>query len=228
MKTLTHWKNFFQFLINPSFLEQEIKITSKLKIIINLFILKVIINVLLILLFSLILIPMLGIEIELKDKNLQSLYNPILLFVMVAILEEFSFRGFLAKFNPLLFSISVAGIIGIYFKKLYYNNMVFDLEGLIETGILMLLIFGIAFLISKNNIPKMNAFWDHNFKIIIITSAVLFAFAHTINLVEFELKNLVLNLSQLFGAFIFTFIRMRSGLVFVILLHFIWNLIIGF
>ena len=225
---VAQWTAFFRFIKKPHFLQEENKVISKLKITFSLFILQIILVGLTTLVISLILIHYFGLKSDSANENLQLLYNPVILFAMVAVLEEFSFRGFLKKFNPLFFSISVAGISGIYFKKLYYRNMVFELQGLMEMGILMIFIFTLSLFFAKKNTSKMTAFWDSNQHSIIISSAVLFAFIHFFNHKNLDLVNLPLIISQFLSAFILSFVRMRSGVVFAILLHFIWDLLLGF
>lgn len=225
---VAQWTAFFRFIKKPHFLQEENKVISKFKITFSLFILQIILVGLTTLVISLILVHYFGLKTDSANENLQLLYNPVILFAMVAVLEEFSFRGFLKKFNPLFFSISVAGISGIYFKKLYYRNMVFELQGLMEMGILMIFIFTLSLFFAKKNTSKMTALWDSNQHIIIISSAVLFAFIHFFNHKNLDLVNLPLIISQFLSAFILSFVRMRSGLIFAILLHFIWDLLLGF
>lgn len=227
MKMVAQWIAFFKFMRKPHFLQEENKVISKFKITFSLFFLQIIFVGLVSIAISLILIQYFGMKPDSTNENLQLLYNPVILFAMVAILEEFSFRGFLKKFNPLFFSISVAGISGIYFKKLYYHNMVFELQGLVEMGILVICIFIISLFFAKKNTLKMGIFWDRNQHIIIITSAFLFAFIHFFNHHNLDLVNLPLIITQLLSGLIFSFVRMRSGLIFAILLHFIWDLILG-
>lgn len=228
MKMVAQWIAFFRFIRKPHFLQEENKVISKFKITFSLFILQIILVGLITLVISLILIHYFGMKTDSANENLQLLYNPVILFAMVAVLEEFSFRGFLKKFNPLFFSISVAGISGIYFKKSYYHNMIFEPQGLMEMGIVMICIFIISLFFAKKNTVKMSVFWDRNQHIIIITSAVLFAFIHFFNHRNLDLVKLPLIISQLLSALILSFVRMRSGLIFAILLHFIWDLILGF
>jgi len=158
--------------------------------------------------------------------NVLKLYHPVILFSMVAVYEEFSFRGFLTKFNPLLFSISITGIIVIYFKKIIFHNMTFEFEGLIESGILILIIFPISFLIAKLNSQILNQFWKKYFKYIVYSSAFLFAFAHFFNSVDLSLSYLPSTIFQLIMAFVFSYVRIRAGIAFAIIIHFIWNLMI--
>ena len=106
--------------------------------------------------------------------------------------------------------------------------MVFELQGLMEMVIVMICIFIISLFFAKKNTVKMSVFWDRNQHIIIIASAVLFAFIHFFNHSNLDLVKLPLIISQLLSALILSFVRMRSGLIFAILLHFTWDLILGF
>ncbi len=118
MKTLIHWKKFFLFLKKPDYIKKEDSVLNKLLLTFNSFLLNILL-ILPILVFYFLYLILTGEEVsETMHENVEKLYHPILLFSMVAILEEFSFRGFLTKFNPLLFSVSITGIIAIYVKKM--------------------------------------------------------------------------------------------------------------
>lgn len=223
MKTLTDWKDFFFFLQKPDYLTVKKGILPKTLLTLNSFILKILLITPLILGYFAYLYFTENDSPKILHENVTQLYPPIVLYTMVAIYEEFSFRGFLTKFNPLLFSVSIVGIIAVYFKKIAFHNMMFEFEGLKETGILVLILFPVLLLIAKKYNQILYAFWEKKFKLIVYTSAFLFAFIHFFNSIDLSFAYLKTTMFQLIGAFILSFVRIRSGLVFAIVLHFIWN-----
>lgn len=226
MKTLTDWKDFFFFLQKPDYLTVKKGILPKTLLTLNSFILKVLLIIPLILGYFAYLYFSGNDSPKILHENVTQLYHPIVLYTMVAIYEEFSFRGFLTKFNPLLFSVSIVGIIAVYFKKIGFHNMMFEFEGLKETGILILILFPILFFIAKKYNQVLHVFWKKHFNLIVYTSAFLFAFIHFFNSVDLNLAHLKTTIFQLIGAFILSFVRIRSGIVFAIVLHFIWNMML--
>lgn len=223
MKTFKHWGAFFQFLRRPDYLQKEEGIKNQLILTFNSLLLKILITVPLLLLYGWY-INQQGTIPETMVKNVEELYSPVILFTMVAIFEEFAFRGFLTRFNPLLFSISTAGISAYYYKKIAYNKMFFEPDGLLETGILAIIIFGVSFFLATKYRTQLAAFWEKHFAKIVYGSAFLFAFVHFFNSATLELAYLKTIIFQLIGALILTFVRIRAGLFYAILIHFIWDL----
>ena len=225
MKILNDWKDFFAFLKQPDYLINEEGIIPKIRLTFNLFILNALLITPLIIAYFI----YLYLSEDFPKSNLENvtnLYHPIILYTMVAVFEEFSFRGFLTKFKPLLFSISITGIIAVYFKKIVFLNMMFEPEGLKEVGVLIIIVFPILFLIAKKYNNVLQRFWEKNFKYIVYISAFLFAFIHFFNSADLSLGYLKSIIFQFIGAFIFSFVRIRSGIIFVIILHFIWDIML--
>ncbi len=225
MNTLTNWKDFFQFLKRPDYLKETKGIKNKFLLTFNSLLLNLLIIIPIALLYGFYLYS----TGELNDnmsENVEKLYHPILLYAMVAISEEFAFRGFLTKFKPLLFAISIAGITSYYYKKIVFGNMFFEPNGLIETGVLAIVLFLILYVIGKKYNAKLTVFWEKNFSYIVYFSAFLFAFVHFFNSEGLELKYLKTNIFQLIGAFILSFVRIRAGILYAILLHFIFDIIL--
>ena len=195
MRILNDWKDFFTFLKQPEYLNNREGIIPKSLLTLNSFIL----NIILIIPIMVILGVFYYISGNIPKTNLEnvtSLYHPIILYIMVAVYEEFSFRGFLTKFNPILFSISITGIVAIYFKKIMFLNMMFEPHGLIETGMLILILFPVLLLVSKKYNKILNQFWEKNFKYIVYISAFLFAFIHFFNSSDWSLSYLKTNISK--------------------------------
>jgi len=225
MNTLTNWKEFFQFLKKPDYLKQTKGIKNKLFLTFNSFLLNILLLIPFILSYAIYLYLTGEINNNMSD-NVEKLYHPVILYSMVAIFEEFAFRGFLTKFKPLLFSISITGTISYYYKKIAFNNMFFEPNGLIETGILAIILFLTLYLIGKKHNDKLTVFWTKNFSYIVYFSAFLFAFLHFFNSENLELGYLKTIIFQLIGAFILSFVRIRAGILYAIILHFIFDIML--
>ncbi len=144
---------------------------------------------------------------------------------MVAILEEFSFRAFLDKFKPVYFSISITGIIAYFTKKIIFRNMFLDQEGLLIISLSAIPLFLFLFFISRKYEVELNKFWKKNFKYIFYIGAFIFALVHFLNSPSLEISYLKTIVFQFLFALIVGFTRVRSGLIFAILIHFLWDFI---
>lgn len=223
MKILSTWKKFFLFLRSPSYISIKEGLSPKMALTFYTLIL------LILLLIPLIIIHAIytGFLDEVPrsiHENVIHLYPPVILCSMVAVFEEFSFRGFISKFNPLLFAISITGIITIYFKKITFHNMMFEPEGLLEVALLVMILFPLAFIFAQYNGKLLKRLWKKNFRVIFYTSAFLFAFIHFFNSVDLSLTYLPSTIFQFLMALIFGFVRIRAGIFYAIIVHFIWNL----
>lgn len=229
MRILSDFKDFFNFIKKPSLLETENSFLSKARILFSTFMIYIIVNLILVagLKYT---SDILGLDLEsLKNmsSNLEPMYNPIVIFLMVAVFEEFAFRGLLHKFNPLLIAISISGIVGVYFKKITYHNMFFDPSGMLQAIVLITVVFIISFFLIKKYRESVAQFWKNHFNKIVLISAFIFAFIHFFNAKELNIFYLSSTIIQFVGALIFSFARMRSGIISAIILHFIWNSLIG-
>lgn len=227
MQTLIHWRDFFKFLKKPDYLDKTEGIKNKFLLTFNTLLLKIIIFIPLIILYALYYI-LAGDINEGMLENVEKLYHPIILYSLIAIFEEFAYRGFLTKFKPLLFSISITGIISYYYKKIIFSNMFFEYNGLIETAILAIIVFTILYLLGKKYSYKLSEFWDNNFKSIVYVSAFLFAFMHFFNSVNLEIGNLKTIIFQFISGLLLSFVRIRSGIFYAILLHFTYDIFLTF
>ncbi|WP_108808554.1 type II CAAX prenyl endopeptidase Rce1 family protein [Aquimarina spinulae] len=223
MKTLTHWRYFFQFLKKPNYLKQTKGIKNKSILAFNSLLLEIVLILPLLIIYGLYTYYTGNIN-ESLTENIETLYNPFVLYAMVAIFEELSFRGFLTKFNPILFSTSVAGILSLYYKKIVFSNMFFEPDGLKETAILFLVLFFLVYLIGTKYKKELTVFWNKNFGYIVYISAFIFAFAHFFNSKGLELGYLKTIIFQLIGAFIMSFVRVRAGILYAIIIHFVWDI----
>lgn len=230
MQTLTHWNDLLNFLKNPSYKHKEVAIKNKLLLTLNSFILNSITEILLIVVVVISYLIFSNIEnienLSNMSQSVRAIYPPIILAGLVAILEEFSFRGFLDKFNPIYFSISITGILAYFIKKIVFTNMFLDPDGLLIISLSAIPLFLILLFISSKYKFELNIFWGNNFKYIFYVSALLFALVHFFNSPTLELSYLKTNVLQFIFALVIGFVRIRSGLIFAILYHFVWNSIV--
>lgn len=148
----------------------------------------------------------------------------------IPLLEEFSFRLFLAKFRIDYFIISVSIFCGILIKYLLGNIfwipkswLILSFIGAIYMLLIGSLIAGILFLF-KNKIIRIEEFWNKNMGLIIYGVAIIFAFMHLMNL-KFEMRDLIFMPIVLLPLFVygisFAYLRIRLGIIYSIALHFI-------
>ena len=191
MKTLLHWKELLIFLKNPNYNQKENGIKNKLLLTFNSFILYTIITIFLIIVFLVATMVLNGLEIPNNlSQTTKSLFPPLILAGMVAILEEFSFRAFLDKFKPIYFSISITGIIAYFTKKIIFRNMFLDPEGLLMISLSAIPLFLLIFFVSRKYESELNKFWEKNFKYIFYIGAFLFAIVHFLNSPSLEISYL--------------------------------------
>lgn len=226
MKIIEDWKNILIFIKSPSLLDIDPSKFGRARLVFSAFLLKIFLTVILGIGFVY-LLNITEANSDYMGGDLQGLYHPIVLFSLIAIIEELSFRGFLSKFNPILFAVSVAGLSGILFKKIVYRNMLLEYQGLPEM-IAVMAVVGVAFyFFARVKIGKLTVFWQKNFKAIVIASSVLFGLVHFLNSQELRLEFLPTTISQILGGFVLSYVRLRSGLLAAILFHFIWNIMLG-
>lgn len=221
MNILQTWKDFFSFLLAPAADHTEQSLLKKSLIALYIFILKVIIVIALGLLIHLIF----G-KADAKILNDTLIHTSIFIAVFAGVFEEIVYRLSLTKFNPLYFSISLAGFLFIVIKKLYFRNMLLENEGLLVSSLLAVASLPLFYLITKRFSTNLERFWQKHFGIVFYISALLFAVSHFFNARELELTNLKSNVTHLFSALFLGYLRIRSGIVAAILLHIIWDLVL--
>ena len=160
------------------------------------------------------------------NANLDGLYPPLVLFTLVAVLEELSFRLLLTKFKPLFFATSIAGMAAYYVKKITFKNMFLEPDGLWLALVVAIPVFLVSYLISNRYQEQLTCFWEQHFSKIFYISAVLFALVHFFNSPDWNLAYLKTNISQLISGLFLGFIRIRSGLIYAIIAHFLWDFMV--
>lgn len=221
MNILHTWKDFFSFLLSPTLEAPEQSLLKKSLTAGYMFILKVI------------LVMAIGILIHLlfgkPDPNILNktlIHTSVLIAVFAGVFEELVYRLSLTKFNPWYLSISLAGFLFIVIKKLYFRNMLLENEGLLISALIAVASFPLFYLITKRFSANLERFWQQHFGIVFYSAALLFAVSHFFNAKDLQLGNLKSNITHLFSALIFGYVRLKSGIVAAIILHIVWDLML--
>ncbi len=221
MNILHTWKDFFTFLLAPSTDSIEQSPLKKSLTTLYIFILKVIV----VIIIGLLTRVLFG-GTDARILNATLIHTSVFIAVFAGVFEEIVYRLSLTKFNPLYFSISLAGFTFIIIKKLYFRNMLLENEGLVISALIAVASFPLFYLIVKKFNTNLENFWKKHFGIVFYISALLFAFSHFFNAKELQLSNLKSNISHLFSALLFGYLRIRSGILAAIVLHVIWDLVL--
>ncbi len=172
-------------------------------------------------------------SIPASHSNLKT-YLLIYTIFLVPVLEEFTFRLCLTKFRVKYFIVSVSLLIGSFVvmcvkRQLWISKSDFMLS---IAGFLYILLFSLiagGFLwIFRKKIKKIKNIWNKNAAFGVYFISALFAIFH-INNLKFESKDwffmpLILAPFFVYGMS-FSYLRVRLGIWYSILLHFIINLI---
>jgi len=243
MKNISVRANFLMFLKKPDYLSlNELTILEKLIILFKVFILTYIG----LFIFS---IPTeflkefgvidgfdmkTNIKYEYIKKNISD-FKPYFLFMVILIfpiLEEFSFRLSLMKFQVIFLKISLSLISGLIIYSFIGNNLwipkeyyLWVLTSIFYILSISLIVYALL-LLNKNKLLRLEIFWNEKPKIIFYTIATLFALLHILNLRIATNQLLYLPILILpFFVFGLTFgyLRIRLGILYSILLHVMVN-----
>jgi uncharacterized protein len=152
----------------------------------------------------------------------------ILMIVIIPIVEEFTFRGWLTKEKKLIL-ISIPFI--IFSGSQLFLNLVISHIGNLKYLITSALMIG-TFLISLKRIDPVESFIQKNFTVLVYISIMLFSLIHLFN---YQVKTInlivIINLFLIlipypFSGYILTKLRIRNGLLWSILLHIMTNSLI--
>ena len=222
MKTFTHWKDFFKFLVSPNYNDANLGLGNKILLTVNMLVLQI-----------LLVLPVIAIINHFSTtapivllKTEEHIYTVVGLAIFAGVFEEIVFRLLLTKFNTLYFSISLSGLTFIAVKKVYFHTMLLGPEGLLYSLIIAVISYPLFYFIIKNNKENLSKFWHEYFAYVFYISAFLFAISHFFNGLHLELSNLKLNIVHFIIALIAGFVRIRAGLFAIIILHIIYDLII--
>ena len=116
MKILNDWKDFFSFLKKPNYLAISEGFFPKCLLTLNLFILNVLLVIPFIIAFFIYLLITKGFP-KTNIENVIILYHPIILYSMVAVYEEFSFRGFLKNLTHYYFLFQLQELLRLILRK---------------------------------------------------------------------------------------------------------------
>lgn len=164
------------------------------------------------------------------------IYMTLLIPVLAAVIEESSFRLVLSRFNHKYFNISIAFIASFFTAKLFgtsfFNYSTYQSSYLLQS-VLVQLILGLPvyFSLSKTNLHSswFEKNWRRSYKWFFYGLALIFAFGHLPNFTytkeDFLMWPLML-LPFLVYAFSFSYVRIRIGFKYAVLLHFIVDAVI--
>lgn len=162
-----------------------------------------------------------------------SSYSFLILIVLIItpIFEEITFRLFLKKFNLVYFSISVSLLIGSFVYLVFKNSLWYPHVS--YAYVFMPFVYLIAFFIPvlfvvysiMKRTDKIETNWNSNFPILFYVLTILFSIYHlpTLNLNVSHYLFLPITLMPfIIYAIILGFIRIRLGIVYSVILHYIY------
>jgi hypothetical protein len=164
-----------------------------------------------------------------SDKELTRLYL-FVLFLIIPVLEEFSFRLLLIKYNKKFIIYSTSLIIGFYIYQFSSSYLFFPANKILLcfTPYLYIILFSaiiikiILFISNKVTIINPEAVWNNKFHLIFYLVAILFSLHHisglNINSSHYLFLPIIL-LPFFIYAVILGYIRIRLGLFYSIMLH---------
>ena len=235
MNTLT---DLFQFLRKPDITSFQGNTGDKVKIFFTIFLcllvvmlgMNMAVRILQIIITSISLMPRtIGQSTQLSDW--WKTWNLFQIILLSPILEEFSYRYALGRFNVTQIKISLGLIISFHISYLLYfykfhqlceSNLILHFFSLYGSTISIATILFLIMSSCNKQLARLNTRWNSNFPFIFYLSAILFAIYHVYNMP-------ILFLLPLFaGALIFGYTRIRLGLGYAIALHILWNLLSSF
>ncbi|MCX2743323.1 CPBP family glutamic-type intramembrane protease [Mangrovivirga sp. M17] len=219
----------FHFLMYPDHkIQSDLIAKSKIKCILNLFLIKI-------LLFGAIisLIKSFIIDIDLyRTAVLKSAFSYqqriLLMGMLLPIIEELGFRLYLI-FKPVYLAIS-GGFLFYYLSSSYIFSVGY-LDVSNDTFILRIglscLVLGIIYLLGTIFNNQLSSFWKVNFRWIFYFSILLFGLLHIVNFNIPPLYYLlapIFTFSQLIAGFLYGFVRVKYGFLYALFFHMINNL----
>ena len=237
----TTFKSFFKFLKNPDYLLSPQKTTTK----------KIIILLKFYLLSILFLWIARGIDFVFITLKLYGTHNynlikyqsfissdsykllALVILISTPIFEEITYRLFLKKFNLIHFLISISLLIGSFIYLVLKNNLWYPqipyAFGFMPLVYLIMFCIPILFLshfiVNKIGVHKLEAKWNSNFSILFYAISIVFSIYHLPSL-DLSLSHYlflpILLLPFFIYAIILGFIRIRLGIIYAIILHYIF------
>lgn len=230
------FKNYISFSKNPDFTEEQLSSVDKLKKLIKLYL----ITLLFLVLANLINKILIKIGVyqdftqsinklpQLTNKGFSISYLLIAL-VCAPVLEEFTFRLLLTKYNKKFIIISISMMFGFISYRLFYNHL-WHSESIILFNFIPYLypiLFAVPIFFILNFIKfNLENIWHKHYPIIFYFVVVLFAALHitTLNInSEHYLYIPIIILPFIIYGISLGYARIRYGIIYSILLHFILN-----
>lgn len=169
-----------------------------------------------------------------NDQEL-NLISTTLFLVFAAVMEEFKYRGLLTKFNCkwVLISLSVfftSVFFTIFDVKAYYlyPDSILPMLGYCGSfSIAAILIYFILFKTLFKDIGNIEKIFNSNFNLIILVQIILFAMWHVLFSGQANEGHPVsLFIFHSMGALFYSFIRINYGILYSIIVHFMYNFLI--
>lgn len=231
------FKNFLIFIRKPDYNElEDLTPLLKLKELIKLYFITILLAAIISLLNKAFISLGLYSQYSQNINRLPEILNkdiikPYLIFGLFCppILEEFAFRLLLTKFNKKLITISLSLIIGLVFYRLFNKHLwhsqspiIINIVSYLYPVIFALPIYLILYLI-KFDLKKL---WNINFTFVFYLFTIMFALFHilTLNITNVHYYFLpIIILPFLLFSISLGYARIRFGILYSIVLHFIFN-----
>ncbi|QXP68469.1 CPBP family glutamic-type intramembrane protease [Polaribacter sp. AHE13PA] len=239
MKKTSIRKDLFRFLKKPNFDKlQDVSIKTKVIILFKILILTYIGLIIANLPFQI--LKELSFVSETTNKvnvfldtmrESKSEFKPYYIFtsiLLIPLFEETAFRLFLTKFKLNYFIISISLILGVlikHFMNFHFWKPKSYLLLAVSSYIYIIIISAIIGLVLwriKNQLIRIEKFWNNNIGLIFYSSAILFALFHFMT-TNFDKDNLIfaplILLPFLVYGLTFSYVRIRLGLIYSMTLH---------
>jgi hypothetical protein len=170
-------------------------------------------------------------------KNKSDLFLASLLIpVLAGLIEETQFRLVLSKFNKKYFDVFIAMFISYFIVRVFGRNFIAFSQfysNLLLQSTVVYVIFAVPIFFTLQRTKSHSSWFEQNwstaYKFLFYILPFIFAIAH-LPTFELTLKQLVLwpliILPFLIYAFVFSYIRIRIGFIYAVLIHFTIDLIV--
>ena len=236
-------RSFFQMILRPD--THRIRTTTKNRLLLTLRFYFLTLLFVIVVSIPLTILQWLGISISAQQIDLipdayvrssDIFFASLLIPMMAGFLEESQFRLVLGRFNKRYFDVFIACSLGYVMSKIAGRYLLTFSEfysGLLVQSILIYLLFAVPIYFSLEGTNAHSSWfeknWQHVFKYFFYTLAVLFAMLHlpTLQITGNQLLFWpLLILPFLVYGLVFSYVRIRVGFLYAVLLHFSVDFII--
>ena len=162
------------------------------------------------------------INIHKEEVEKNNFWLQILIVVIIGpIIEEFTFRGGLI-FSKENFLITITGLFYFTIRNIFSLDVIASIAISLIVG---LIIYGVQ---KKLDIKFLSYIWTENRKLIFYLLLIVFSLLHLNNYEINEIEQLsylsVLLLPHFFGGIVYSYVRLKSGIMLAIIFHSLHNL----